>query len=805
MQQQKLPVQKGWQRMNLFETLGKRLVFFDGGMGTLLQEKGLAAGELPELWNLEHPESIENIHRAYLDAGADIIKTNTFGANGAKLRGCGHSVSEIVTAAVGLAKKAAAEKDALVAMDIGPTGKLLRPMGDLDFEDAVSMFGEAAKAGEQAGTDLILVETMSDTYECKAAVLAAKENTNLPVFATLIVDERGKLLTGGDIPAAVAMLEGLGVDALGLNCGFGPDQLLKFLPQLRECCSVPIIINPNAGLPHDVNGKNVFDVGPEEFAADLKKMAEGGAWLLGGCCGTTPAHIRAMVNLCAGITPKPIEKKNFTVISSSQKAVYFGGKPVLIGERINPTGKSRLKQALRDNDMDYLLREAVTQQQNGAHVLDVNVGLPEIDEVSVLRKAVQEIQAIVSLPLQIDTSNPAAMEASMRIYNGKPLVNSVNGKEESMKAVFPLVKKYGGAVICLTLDENGIPNTAEGRFAIAEKIMKTAEAYGIDKKDLIVDTLVMTISAGQENAAVTLKALRMVRERLGLCTSLGVSNVSFGLPHREHLNAAFFTMALQNGLNAAIINPNSTAMLNAYYAFCALNGTDAQCMDYIGHFSQQEAAAKPDSGTQVSLPEAIYRGLKDSAKTAASALLAEEEPLDIINTEMIPALDRVGVDFEKGTLFLPQLLMSAEAAKAAFEVLRTKMSENGETAKKGKIILATVKGDIHDIGKNIVKVLLENYSFDVIDLGRDVPPETIVETARAQNVKLIGLSALMTTTVVNMEETIRQLHAALPDCKVMVGGAVLTPEYAKKIHADFYSKDAMGSVRFAQKVFEQQP
>jgi len=788
--------------MNLFETLGKRLVFFDGGMGTLLQENGLGAGELPELWNLQHPEIIEKIHRDYLEAGADIIKTNTFGANGAKLSGCGHSVSEVVTAAVGLARKAADEKGALVAMDLGPTGKLLRPLGDLGFEDAVSLFAEAAKAGEQAGADLILIETMSDTYECKAAVLAAKENTCLPVFATLIVDERGKLLTGGDIPAAVAMLEGLGVDALGLNCGFGPDQMAQFLPQLRECCSVPIILNPNAGLPHVVDGKNVFDVGPEEFAADLKKMAEGGAWILGGCCGTTPAHIRAVTNLCAGICPKPIEEKNLTVISSSQKAVCFGGKPVLIGERINPTGKSRLKQALRDNDMDYLLREAVAQQQNGAHVLDVNVGLPEIDETAVLRHAVQEIQAIVDLPLQIDTSSPTAMEASMRIYNGKPLVNSVNGKQESMETVFPLVKKYGGAVICLTLDENGIPETAEGRFAIAEKILKAAEAYGISRKDLIVDTLVMTISAGQENAAVTLDALRMVRERLGLCTSLGVSNVSFGLPQREHINAAFFTMALHNGLSAAIVNPNSAAMLDAYYAFCALNGTDTQCADYIGRFSQQEAAAKPAAGTQVPLQEAIFRGMKESAGAAASVLLAEREPLDIINAEMIPALDRVGRDFEKGTLFLPQLLMSAEAAKAAFEVLRTRMSEKGETVKKGKIILATVKGDIHDIGKNIVKVLLENYSFDVIDLGRDVPPEAVVKTAREQNVKLVGLSALMTTTVVNMEETIRQLNAALPDCKVMVGGAVLTPEYAEKIHADFYSKDAMGSVRYAQRVLE---
>lgn len=787
--------------MNLRNELGKRIVFFDGGMGTMLQANGLGAGELPEIWNLTHPKVISDIHKAYLAAGADIIKTNTFGANSVKLRQSGYNVNEIVSTGVWLAKDAASGSDALVAMDIGPTGKLMKPLGDLGFEEAVSVFAEAAKAGERAGADLILIETMSDTYECKAAVLAAKENTSLPVFATIIIDDQGKLLTGGDIPSAVAMLEGLGVDALGLNCGTGPDQMKKFLPQLTECCSIPIIINSNAGLPHEIDGKNVFNVKEDEFAADMKKIAEGGAWIIGGCCGTTPDYIRAERELCKDIPPKPIQKKNLTVVSSGSRAAVFGKKPVLIGERINPTGKSRLKQALRENDMDYLMREGIIQQQNGAQILDVNVGLPELDETAVLSRAVQEIQSVVDLPLQIDTSSPSAMEAAMRLYNGKPLVNSVNGKEESMKAVFPLVQKYGGAVIALTLDENGIPDTAEGRFAIAEKIVTTAAEYGIEKKDIIVDTLAMTISAGQENAAVTLGALRLVRERLGVCTSLGVSNISFGLPKREHINASFFTMAMQNGLSAAIVNPNSEAMMDAYFAFCALNGADGRCIDYISRYSAQAEEKKLSGSKEVSLHDAILKGLKESAQTSAQALLEKQDPLDIINSQMVPALDKAGKGFEQGTLFLPQLLMSAEAAKAAFEVLRAKMSEKGEQIKNGKIILATVKGDIHDIGKNIVKVLLENYSFDVIDLGRDVPPEKVVETAASEKVRLVGLSALMTTTVVNMEETIRQLHETLPDCRVMVGGAVLTSEYAEKIHADFYSKDAMGSVRYAQKLF----
>ncbi|HEX2986267.1 MAG TPA: homocysteine S-methyltransferase family protein [Caproiciproducens sp.] len=786
--------------MNLLKDLGKRLLFFDGAMGTILQESGLMPGELPELWNLTHPEIIRNIHRSYLAAGANLLKANTFGANAIKIRGCGHSVAEIVTAAIRLAKEAAEETSALVGMDIGPTGKLMKPLGDLGFDQAYEAFRDMAVAGERAGADFILIETMSDTYECKAAVLAAKESTDLPVFVTLIFDENGKLLTGGDVAAACAVLEGLGVDAIGFNCGLGPEQMKNLLPQLKRWSSKPIIVNPNAGLPHSVNGKTVFDFDAEKFAKEMVEIAHGGAWMIGGCCGTTPAHIAAMVERCRNITPLQLVRHSDTIVSSYAKAVVFGEKPVLIGERINPTGKSRFKQALRENDIDYILREGITQQENGAQILDVNVGLPEIDETMMMKRVVTELQGVVDLPLQIDTSDPMAMETSLRIYNGKPLINSVNGKEESMHSIFPLVKKYGGTLVALTLDENGIPETAEGRLVIAEKIIAEAAAYGIDKKDIIVDPLAMTISAGQQNAAVTLKAIRLIKERLGVHTSLGVSNISFGLPQRENINASFFTMAMQNGLSAAILNPGSQAMMSSYYSYCALSGADTQCSAYIEKYSTQKADIMP-AASQVSLHGAIVRGLKDSAFSAAQKLLADTPALEIINTQLIPALDKVGKDFEQGTLFLPQLLMSAEAAKAAFEAIRSSLGSKGESVKKEKIILATVKGDIHDIGKNIVKVLLENYSYDVIDLGKDVSPEEIVQTAKDGQVQLVGLSALMTTTVANMAVTIEQLHKAVPGCRIMVGGAVLTPEYAKMIHADSYSKDAMGAVRYANSLF----
>ncbi len=788
--------------MNIKQELGNRLVFFDGGMGSLLQQNGLAGGELPELWNLSHPDLILKIHKEYLAAGCDIIKTNTFGANAAKFHDKEHSAQEVIRHGVALARRAVEESGhGIVAMDIGPTGKLMRPLGDLEFEQAYELFREMAVTGAQSGADVILIETMSDTYEVKAAVLAAKEHTNLPVFVTMIFDAQGKLLTGGDIPAAVALLESLGVDGIGFNCGLGPDQMKKLMPQLTECCSIPIVVNPNAGLPKSVNGQTVYDVDPQEFAASMVEIVLEGAWIVGGCCGTTPAHLAEMIRACRGLAPVPIPPKNRTVVSSYSKAVVFGSKPVIIGERINPTGKSRFKQALREHDIPYLLREGVAQQQNGAHILDVNVGLPEIDEVSMMEDAIRELQSILDLPLQIDTTNIEAMERAMRLYNGKPLINSVNGKQDCMHSIFPLMKKYGGTVIALTIDENGIPDTAQGRVEIARKIMETAATYGIEKKDIIVDALAMTVSAEQQAAAVTLEALKRIREELGLYTSLGVSNISFGLPQRENVNTTFFTMAMQNGLNAAIINPASKPMMAAYYSFCALTGSDVQCMDYIAQYAGQAAAPAVPASSEISLTEAVIKGLKESAFEAAKAMVQTTPPLTIINQDLIPALDVVGKEFETGTMFLPQLLMSAEAAKAAFEAIKTYLNTNGQAqVKKDKIILATVKGDIHDIGKNIVKVLLENYSYDVIDLGKDVPPQQIVETALQQKVKLVGLSALMTTTVVHMEETIRLLHEHVPECKIMVGGAVLTQEYADMIAADFYSKDAMGSVYYAQKL-----
>lgn len=787
--------------MRILDELGRRVVFFDGGMGTMLQAGGLQPGELPEPWNLTRPEVIYDIHRRYREAGAEIIKTNTFGANRLKYDGSGYDLRELVTAAVRLARRAAG--DALVAVDIGPTGKLMEPLGDLSFETAVSVFREVIRYGMEAGADLVLIETMTDTYECKAAVVAAKECTGAPVFVTLVADEKGKLLTGGDIPAAVALLEGLRVDALGLNCGFGPDLMLRLLPTLRACTSLPIIVNPNAGLPRTENGRTYYDISAEAFAADMVKIVGGGAWIVGGCCGTTPDYVAAEVRACRGLYPLPIEPKHRTVVSSYARAVVFGETaPVLIGERINPTGKPLLKQALRENDMDFILKEGIAQMQAGAHVLDINVGLPELDEPSVMARTVSALQGVVDVPLQIDTSSPAAMERTLRLYSGKALVNSVNGKEETMRAIFPLVKKYGGVVVALTLDENGIPETADGRVAVARKIMETAAQYGIGPEDLLVDALVMTISTGQQNAAVTLETVERVHRELGLRTSLGVSNVAFGLPQREKLNAAFFNMALSRGLDAAIVNPLSDEMMDVYRAWRALTGKDARCAGYIAAYGAQPLAVKPAQGGEVTLFDAILTGLAKSAGGAAQRLLdGGTQPLTVIREHLVPALDRVGSQFEEGTLFLPQLLMSADAARAAFDVLRRRMETGEPVVYKAKIILATVKGDIHDIGKNIVKVLLQNYSYHVIDLGRDVPPETVVETAVAQDVKLVGLSALMTTTVESMAETIRRLRERVPDCRVMVGGAVLNKEYADEIGADFYAKDAMGAVHCAEKLF----
>lgn len=791
----------------LLERLGKELLFFDGGMGTLLQAEGLQPGELPETWNIERKETIRKIHQSYFEAGSDIVLTNTFGANALKFHDENCSLKAIIDAAVENVRFGAKAgirdgRDYYVALDIGPTGKLLKPLGDLSFEDAYEAFKEVVQYGEKAGADLIHIETMSDTYEVKAAVLAAKENTNLPVFATMIFDDKGKLLTGGDVPSVVALLEGLRVDALGINCGMGPKQMLPILQQIAQYTSLPIIVKPNAGLPKQRDGQTYYDVTPDVFAKQLQEIVKAGACVIGGCCGTTPKHIRAMISACKDLEMTKPTFKNHTIVSSYGKAVELGDMPVIIGERINPTGKSKFKQALKEHNLDYILKEGITQQDKGAHILDVNVGLPDIDEVVMMKEVVRELQSVTSLPLQIDTVDTEAMEQAMRIYNGKPMVNSVSGKQESMNAVFPLIQKYGGVVIGLTLDENGIPKTAKGRLEVAGKIIEEAKKYGIDKKDIVIDVLTMTISSEPNGAKTTLEALKMVRDTYGVRTALGVSNISFGLPSRPVINANFYTMAMQNGLTAGIINPSSEDMMRSYHSYCALMNYDTNCENYIAHYGNQEPAKTTvPAGQQIDLKTAIEKGLKEDAYQTTVALVKTKEPLEIINTYLIPALDTVGKGFEKGTVFLPQLLMSADAAKSSFAVLKEELEKNGgEEKEKEKVILATVKGDIHDIGKNIVKVLLENYSFEVIDLGKDVAPECIIETVLEKEVKLVGLSALMTTTVVSMEETIRQLREKAPDCKVMVGGAVLNQEYADMIGADFYGKDAMQSVYYAQKI-----
>ena len=804
--------------MNIRERLGKELLFLDGGMGTLLQAEGLAPGELPETWNIEHPEKVEAIHRRYYEAGSDVVLANTFGANVCKFHDDRYTVEEVIRAGIANAKRAGEQigKETYVALDMGPTGKLLKPMGDLDFDDAYEAFAEAVRYGEKYGADLIHIETMSDTYEVKAAILAAKENSSLPVFVTMIFDERGKLLTGGDVPSVVAMLEGLRVDALGLNCGLGPKQMLPILNDLRRYTSLPIIVKPNAGLPKQKNGETYYDVEPDEFARIMQEVVKEGACVIGGCCGTTPEHIKKLVEECKDLPLREIEKKHDTIVSSYGQAVILDDMPRIIGERINPTGKKKFKEALKNEDMDYILKEAITQQDKGAHILDVNVGLPDIDEVAMMEKVVKELQSVTSLPLQIDTVDGKAMERAMRIYNGKPMINSVNGKQVSMDEIFPLVRKYGGVVVGLTIDEEGIPKDAEGRVRVAGKIINEAAKYGIDKKDIVIDVLTMTISSEKDGAKVTLEALKRVREEFGVRTVLGVSNISFGLPRRPIVNSYFYAMAMQNGLTAGIINPSSEDMMKAYRSYNALMGFDENCTNYISTYAgttetvtvqaSQAAAATGNApkaaGVEMTLKYAIERGLKEEAHHITRDLIGTREPLDIIQEELIPALNVVGEGFEKGTVFLPQLLMSADAAKIAFAVIKDVLASSGqEEEKKEKIILATVKGDIHDIGKNIVKVLLENYGFDVIDLGKDVPPEAIVEKAVEENVTLVGLSALMTTTVVSMEETIKLLREKKPDCKVMVGGAVLNQDYADMIGADFYGKDAMQSVHYAQKFF----
>lgn len=763
------------------------ITYFDGGMGTMLN---LKAGELPELLNINDPERVYAIHKAYADAGCNIISANTFGANRFKY----DNVDEIVKSAVKNAKRTGKK----VALDIGPTGKLLRPMGDLDFEECVDIFADIVKAGRDEA-DLVLLETFGDLYEIKAAMLAVKENCDLPLVVSMIFDEKARLLTGADVRTACAVVEGLGADAIGFNCGLGPKQMIPLVEELEKHASIPILVMPNAGLPESVNGETIYNVAPDEFAGYMKQIAKMGVSYLGGCCGTTPAHLKAMIEATKDIEDKVPEFKNETIVASYSKSVDLS-EGAVIGERINPTGKKLMKEALRNKDMDYVLRQGITQSEAGAHILDVNMGLPEIDEKEMLCSGVYELQSVLPVPLQLDSGDAEAMEAALRLYNGKAMINSVNGKEKSMKEVFPLAKKYGGVVVCLCLDEDGIPSTAQGRIAIAKKIIKRAAEYGIDKKNLAVDALVMTISTDTNNAVETLNAVDYIRNTLGVNTVLGVSNISFGLPNREAVNTAFYTLAMSRGLSAGIINPNSRPMMNAFYSYKALAGKDESCQEYIKSAVDTEIVQKTEN---LDLKTAIIKGMKEESARCAKELLENTESLVIINDYIIPALDVVGDGFEKNTIFLPQLLMSADSAKAAFDEIKAHFVMSGAEQVKGeKIIIATVEGDIHDIGKNIVKVLLQNYGFDVMDLGKDVKCEKVLEEAQNNNVKLVGLSALMTTTVPNMEKTIKLLHDNT-DAKVFVGGAVLTRDYAKMINADFYAKDAMESVRIAQEFFEE--
>lgn len=788
--------------MNIRDFIKNNIVYLDGGMGTLLQKSGLQPGELPEHWNISHPEVIREIHKNYYDSGSNVVNTNTFGAN--TLKFSIDELDEIICHAVKNAdearKASSGEQEKFIALDVGPTGKLLKPLGDLDFEDAVKAFAEVISLGVKYGVDLITIETMNDSYETKAAVLAAKENSDLPIIVTNAYGENGRLMTGADPAVMAAMLEGMGVDAIGANCSLGPKQLMGVMDELLKYCSVPVAFNPNAGLPKSDGKVTYYDVDAEEFAQDIKLAVANGVRIVGGCCGTTPEYIKKVCELTRDMRPKEIEKKTYSVCTSYNKAVFFGEKPILIGERINPTGKKRFKQALLENDIGYILQEAVNQQAKGVHVLDVNVGLPGIDEAQMLTNSVCELQCVTDLPLQIDSSDPVAMESALRRYNGKAMINSVNGKEENLNAIFPLVKKYGGFVVALTLDEKGIPSTVDGRMKIARKILLTAALYGINKKDIIFDPLAMTVSADKMSAVTTLETVKKITEQLGCNTSLGVSNVSFGLPSRDLVNAAFFTTAMENGLSAAIMNPYSERMMEAYYSFNVVKGLDENCMDFINFASQQEVQPTAKQESSLTLKEAIEKGLKEKASEITTAMLGNSAPLDIVNAHVIPALDNVGKRFEEKKLFLPQLLMSAEAAKASFEVIKATMSADGSSVKKGSIVIATVHGDIHDIGKNIVKLLLENYGYNVIDLGKNVPPETVLRAVTDNHAPLVGLSALMTTTVPAMEETVKLIKENAPWCKTVVGGAVLTQDYADKIGADKYAADAMETIRYAESV-----
>lgn len=776
-----------------------KILILDGGMGTVLQQRGLPPGGQPELLNLTNPDLIRAVHRAYIDAGSQVVYTNTFGANRHKLARTGHSVDEVVRAAVQIAREAAGDA-ALVALDIGPLGELLEPMGSLSFEDAYDLFREVAEAGAAAGADLAVIETMTDLYEAKAALLAVKEHTALPAFVTMSFEASGRTFTGCTIPSMARTLEGLGADAVGLNCSLGPDLLAPLLAELCRSVRIPVIAKPNAGLPDPVDGH--YAMGPDAFVEALLPCLDAGVTIFGGCCGTSPEYIRKLNAALAGKTPAKREYDAVSFVCTPVTPLRIDGVRV-IGERINPTGKKRFQQALLEGDLDYILDVGIQQEDAGASILDVNVGYPGVDEVAMLPRVVKKLQSALSIPLQLDSSDPDALAAGLRVYNGKAAVNSVNGNPEVLARVLPIVKKYGASVVGLALDADGIPQTAEGRVAIAKRILDAARAHGIPDTDVWIDCLTLTVSAQQEQAVETLRAVRTVREELGLQTVLGVSNISFGLPNRALITQNFLIQAMHAGLTLPIINPNQREMMDAVAAFRVLSGEDGECRDYIARFAGAPVPAAPAPGGDASLTldDAILRGLRADAGRLAKRALEQEDELALVERRLIPALDRVGAGYEQGTLFLPQLLSAAQAAQAVFEVIHTSIAQKGGTpVKKGKLVIATVQGDIHDIGKNIVKTVLENYGYDVIDLGRDVPPETILRTVQEQGIRLVGLSALMTTTLPAMEETIRQLHTLPEPPVVFVGGAVVTPEYALHMRADYYAKDARQSVEIVRKV-----
>ena len=790
------------------EYIKDNILIFDGAMGTMLQRNGLQMGENPEIFGLKNPNILINIHKLYLEAGSNVVTTNTFGANELKLEKLGYTVEEVLDNAISVAKEAIKKVDKskprYVALDIGPIGEMLEPMGTLSFDRAYEIFKRQAIQGEKSGADLVIIETMMDLYEAKAAVLAVKENTNLPIFCTMTFDEDGRSFTGCTPESMVATIEGLGVDALGVNCSLGPKQLLPIVQKIAKRTTTPVIVQANAGLPNIINGKAYYDVDEKEFYKGVVEFINAGASLLGGCCGTNPGFIREISDNIKNIELHKNEIEYKCVVCSPSKYIEID-KPTVMGERLNPTGRKSLKEALKNENIDYIIKLALEQINAGAEILNINVGLPDIDEKTVMPKVIKEIQGIIDTPLQVDSSNIDALEQGLRYYNGRTIVNSVNGKDDSLEKILPIVKKYGSALVGLTLDDNGIPETAEGRFEIAKKIVKRAESYGIRKEDIFIDCLSLTVSAQQSEAMETIKAIKLVKDKLGVKTILGVSNISFGIPNRKYINNVYLNLALGAGLDLAIVNPNEEGMVEAIDAFKVINNVDKGCIKYIDKYGNvsKSSLKSINNNTESTLEQIVERGLKEEAKDKTIEILKEYDANFILDQILIPSLDEIGKKYDSGEIFLPQLIQCAETVKASLNVIKENLLQgNINVISKGKIIVATVQGDIHDIGKNIVKIMLENYGYEVIDLGKDVPIDKVVQKSKELDIKLVGLSALMTTTVKSMEDTIKALRENNIDAKVFVGGAVLTEEYARNIGADYYSKDAKSAIEIAQMSFQ---